>query len=37
MSVRASQIAEWMLARAGIDGEPLTNLKLQKLVYIANG
>jgi len=37
MSIKALQIAEWMLARARIDGEPLTNLKLQKLVYIANG
>ena len=37
MALKASQIADWMLAKAGIDGETLTNLKLQKLVYIANG
>lgn len=37
MSLKAQQVAEWMLAKASIDGEPLTNLKLQKLVYIANG
>jgi uncharacterized phage-associated protein len=37
MSLTALHTSEWMLARAIRDGEPLTNLKLQKLIYIANG
>ncbi len=33
----AIQIANWFIDRASRDGEVLTNLKLQKLVHIANG
>ena len=33
----ATQIANWFVARAARDGEVLTNLKLQKLLHVANG
>jgi uncharacterized phage-associated protein len=33
----AQPIAEWFLQRAAIDGDAITQMKLQKLVYVAHG
>lgn len=33
----AIQVANWFIERAAKDGEVLTNLKIQKLIHIANG
>ena len=35
--LKATQIANWFIERAELEGEALTNLKLQKLLHIANG
>lgn len=37
MAYPARQIAEWFIARAGRERKSLTQMKLQKLVYIAHG
>jgi uncharacterized phage-associated protein len=37
MPYNAKTIADWFLIRAARDGESLTQMKLQKLVYIAHG
>ncbi len=37
MEYKPKTIAEWFLHRAAEDGESLTQMKLQKLVYIAHG
>ncbi|MBN8626289.1 MAG: SocA family protein [Planctomycetes bacterium] len=37
MSYPARTIANWFLSRAARDGDALTQMKLQKLVYIAHG
>ena len=37
MIYSARQIADWFLARAALDSHMLTQMKLQKLVYIAHG
>src|SRR3569623_508848 len=37
MAYDARRIADWFLIRAERDGEQLTQMKLQKLVYIAHG
>jgi uncharacterized phage-associated protein len=37
MPCDALTIADWFLSRAALDGERLTQMKLQKLVYVAHG
>ena len=37
MVLPARIVADWFLARAALDGEQLTQMKLQKLAYIAHG
>ncbi len=37
MAFAARQVANWFIERAAQEGEYLTQLKLQKLVYMAHG